>query len=127
MFILETPRLIVRRYSLSDTAVFFLLNGNEEVMRYINPVKTKEESDAFLKQVVHLYKQMPAYGRWAVYKKLSGEFLGSFAIIPVEHTDNMQLGYALLKDHWGKGYATELAIHGLQYVFSKTPLQTIYA
>ena len=34
----------------------------------------------------------------------------------------MQLGYALLKENWGKGFATELTKGGLKYVFTKTDL-----
>jgi ribosomal-protein-alanine N-acetyltransferase len=58
---------------------------------------------------------------------LTKDFVGSFAIIPVEGKEQMQLGYALVPEHWGKGYATELSIAGLQYVFTKTSIDPIYA
>jgi ribosomal-protein-alanine N-acetyltransferase len=41
--------------------------------------------------------------------------------------EQMQLGYALLPQHWGKGYATELTVAGIHYVFTKTPIDPIYA
>jgi ribosomal-protein-alanine N-acetyltransferase len=61
-----------------------------------------------------------------VHEKRSGLFVGSFAVIPVEQSDDMQMGYALLPEHWGKGYATELTKAGIEYVFSETPLNIIY-
>jgi RimJ/RimL family protein N-acetyltransferase len=41
-------------------------------------------------------------------------------LIPIEGTDKMQIGYSLMPEFWGKGYATELTIEGLKYVFTKT-------
>lgn len=127
MIIFETTRLTVRSYSPNDTNNFFLLNGDGEVMRYIRAPKTKKECDAFLMEVIRDANENPLFGRWAVDEKLTGNFVGSFAIIPLEKSDKMQLGYALLKKNWGKGYATELTLAGLQYAFEKTQLPEIYA
>lgn len=127
MIIFETERLLVRRYTLADKDHFYALNGNEEVVRYIRPVKTREESDLALLQAIAYSEAEKLYGRWAVESKKSGTYVGSFAVIPVEGKEEMQLGYALLPPHWGKGYATELARAGLDYVFTKTPLDPIHA
>ena len=56
MILFETPRLLVRQYDLSDEDSFFLLNGNEEVVRYIRPAKTRVESDLYLRQVIEAYQ-----------------------------------------------------------------------
>jgi ribosomal-protein-alanine N-acetyltransferase len=65
-------------------------------------------------------------------EKASNDFIGSFAVIPVETTDSsrhaeIQLGYALLKDHWGKGYATESTMAGRRYAFDVMKLPVIVA
>jgi len=126
--IFETVRLIVRQYDFEhDAENFFLLNSDEEVMRYIRATKSKEECDAFLKQIIESYKINPLIGRWAAYEKASSKFVGSFAIIPIEGTDNIQLGYAFLKENWGKGFASELTRAGLNYYFSNTKADHIYA
>ena len=52
MFAFETERLRVRDLLVTDKENFFLLNGSEEVMRYIRPVKTREESDHQLEQIL---------------------------------------------------------------------------
>jgi len=126
--IFETERLIVRPYIFEiDSNNFFSLNGDEEIMRYIRSAKTKSDCDAFLKQVIETYKLNPLIGRWAVDEKASGKFVGSFAIIPIENTNDIQLGYALLKESWGKGFATELTKEALNYYFNSTDEDHIYA
>ena len=127
MIIFETSRLRVRPYTLDDSDAFFALNGNPEVVRYIRPAKTKAECDLFLKEIIEAYKNAPLYGRWAVQEKSSNDFVGSFALIPVEGRDEMQVGYALLPAYWGRGYATELCRAGLAYVFTQTSIDPIYA
>jgi RimJ/RimL family protein N-acetyltransferase len=125
--IFETERLIVRPYTLDDGYHFFSVNGDVEIVRYIRAPKTRVECDMFLKEVIWYSEQNPLYGRWAVWEKESGDFTGTFAVIPIENSVHMQLGYSLLKKNWGKGYATELTVAGLEYVINKTPLRCIYA
>ena len=126
--IFETERLIVRQYDLEDDAEnFFLLNSDEDVMRYIRATKSREECNAFLKRIVDAYKINPLIGRWAAYEKATGIFVGSFAIIPIEDSDDIQLGYAFLKENWGKGFASELTKGGLSYYFNNTKADHIYA
>jgi [ribosomal protein S5]-alanine N-acetyltransferase len=128
MYILfETERLIVRHYTKDDSDNFFLLNGDVEIVRYIRPAKSRGDCDEFLAQIINRYEEKPLEGRWAAVDKYSNEFIGSFAFIPIEGTGMMQLGYALLKENWGKGYATELTLAGLDYVFTKTSLTEIFA
>ncbi|OQP59968.1 hypothetical protein A3860_35590 [Niastella vici] len=132
MVIFETDRLIVRRYTADDEENFFLLNGDPEVMRYIREPKDRQECSIFLKRNLALYQHQPLMGRWAMEEKGSNAFVGSFAIIPVETTDSrrhseIQLGYALLKDYWGKGYATESTLAGKQYAFDVMKLPLIVA
>src|SRR5512139_733847 len=125
--IFETERLIVQQYEFEkDADNFFALNGDEELMQYIRGAKPRADCDEFLKQNIESYKTNPLMGRWAVYEKATGRFVGSFAFIPVEGTKNDQLGYALLKEFWGKGYATELTKEGIKYVFAKTDLDEVY-
>ena len=126
--IFETERLIVCQYDFDiDADNFFLLNSDEEVMKYIRATKSRDECDAFLKQIIETYKINPLIGRWAAYEKYSGKFVGSFAIIPIEGTELIQLGYAFLKENWGKGFASELTREGLNYYFTNTKIDHIYA
>ncbi|MGH2553691.1 MAG: GNAT family N-acetyltransferase [Chitinophagaceae bacterium] len=125
--IFETKRLIVRRFTDHDKDNFFLLSGNASVMQYIRPVNTKEESDKFLLENIDAYAKNPCGGRWAVLEKLNQKFGGSFAIIPMpSHPDRTQLGYSLLPENWGRGFATELTRAGLDYFMKNYIADEIY-
>jgi ribosomal-protein-alanine N-acetyltransferase len=123
----ETERLIVRQFTVSDKDDFFSVNGDEEVVRYIRPAKTKEESDLFLLEIIKYSEENPLFGRWAVFEKSSDQFVGSFAVIPILNTGKMQLGYALLRGSRGRGYASELTKAGIKYFFSNTNFTIVYA
>ena len=127
MTIFETSRLLVRTQSIADAEHYFRIHGDPEVVKYIRAAKTREQCSEFLQQHIELNKKLSPLGRFLVDDKVTGEFVGSFVIIPIEGTDLFQLGYALTKQHWGKGYATELVKAGLQYISSNTSLKKIYA
>lgn len=112
--IFQTERLIVRKYTIADLENFQLLNGDESVMRYIRPVLSPEESIDFLHRNIQLYSDYPLLGRWAVLDR-NDIFVGSFAVIHIPGSMDIQLGYALLQPYWGKGYASELTRHGVHY------------
>lgn len=117
MLVFETERLYVRPYTMADFDDFFRMNGDEEVMRYIRPAQTREQSKDFLEKIITAYAEKPGIGRWAMFTKENNRFAGSFAVIPVQQTDRLQVGYALLKENWGRGYACESLREGIRYAF----------
>lgn len=124
--IFTTERLLVRQYTPGDKENFFRLSGDQAVMQYIRPVSNRADSDQFLLENIDSYRINPRRGRWAVEDKTSGLFVGSFAIIPTpSHPGKTQMGYSLLPENWGKGYASELTAAGLLYYFEE-PLTEIY-
>lgn len=132
MIVFETDRLYIRRYTREDEENFFLLNGDPEIMRYIRAPKSRAECSVFLARNLSFYEQYPLLGRWATVDKQTNAFVGSFAVIPVEPYENqphpeIQLGYALLKQYWGKGYATESTLGGMRYAFDVMKLPRVVA
>jgi [ribosomal protein S5]-alanine N-acetyltransferase len=126
--IFSTDRLKVRTYTTEDHELFFALNGNALVMQYIRAAKNREESKAYLQENISFYLEHPGMGRWAVFEKTSGGFVGSFAVLPIpEVENNIQIGYALLPEHWGKGYASELTKQGIQYAFGMFGIDDLFA
>ena len=127
MIVFESARTIVRHLTKNDLEDFFRLNGDAEIMRYIRKPRTREECETQIKETIETYKQTPGIGRFAVIEKSTGNYLGSFALIPLANTDDFHLGYALLKESQGKGYATEITKAAIPFVFKTIDKELIKA
>jgi RimJ/RimL family protein N-acetyltransferase len=109
---LETERLLLRRFTAADADLLVELDGDPEVMRFINggePTSIEEVRSEILPRFLAYYRRFSGYGFWAVIEKSSGEFVGWFHFRPDEDAslDEPELGYRLRRSAWGKGYATE--------------------
>lgn len=123
----ETKRMEVRQFTDADADFFYQVNGHPDVMRFIRAPKSREASDAFLKENIHLYKAGSAIGRYAVFHKTDHRFLGSFSFLYLSGENDFHLGYALLPEEWGKGFATELVTAGIRYFFLHTACEAVFA
>lgn len=127
MILFESERLYVQPYTEADADNFFQLNGDAEIMQYIREPKTKEQSDQFLKENLQFYKDHPGLGRFAVFTKDDQQFAGSFSLLSINESENIHLGYALLKPFHGKGLATELVKASFDYVFRTIASDSVHA
>jgi [ribosomal protein S5]-alanine N-acetyltransferase len=124
--IFETPRLILRQFTLADAPSILSLNGDPQVLKYLHEptLKTVEDATKILQDII-----LPQYqnnlGRWAIHVKGSNEFIGWCGLKYRPELDEIDLGYRLLQKAWGKGYATEAAQHTLDYGFSELKLKLI--
>ncbi len=129
---LETKRLFLRSVTLEDTQDFFEMDSNPNVHKYLgnNPVKTIDQSKAWIKDILEQYKTF-GIGRLAMIKKDTKEFIG-WSGLKYERElrkefNYYDLGYRLKEKFWGNGYASESAIASLEYGFKKLKLEEICA
>ncbi len=127
MLLFETERLIVRRFTGGDMDAFYQLNSNPQVLKYIRPVKNKEECAAFLAENINLYKDGSVLGRYAVAEKETGRVIGTFSYLYLSGESDFHIGYALLPEAWGNGYATELVKSGIPYLFVNAGKKALFA
>jgi len=127
MFIvIETPRLILRRFTIDDAALIQQLNSDPEVLKYLHepPLETIEQAEHILNTVI-----LPQYennlGRWAIHTKDNNEFIGWCGLKHRPELDEIDLGYRLKKSAWGKGFAKEAAQHTLEHGLKKLQLPII--
>ncbi len=123
----ETERLLVRQFCSSDGDDCFAFNGNEAVVKYIRPVKTRTESDTFLLENLDLYLEGFPYGRMHVSEKISGNFVGIFSLLYLDGEADYHIGYGLIPQAWGKGYGAELVKFGTTIFFERTKHLTLFA
>jgi ribosomal-protein-alanine N-acetyltransferase len=128
MVIFKSDRLYARQFEAGDIEDIFLLNSDQEVMKYIRSPQNRGESNQFLEENISYYINSPQYGRWSIHEKTSHAFIGSFMLRPSHLvTNSIEMGYALLKPHWGFGYGTEIVRSGLIYSFVHLNLPVIVA
>ena len=131
--IIETERLIIRELVQDDAEGMFVLDSDPEVHRYVGnkPVTDVAQCREVIDFIREQYRTN-GVGRLAVVHKQTGEFLGWCGVKLFKekvngHSDFYDIGYRLIKAHWGKGYATESAKAILKHSFATLPTDEIFA
>jgi len=129
----ETERFFLRELLPEDADALFELDADPEVHRYLgnNPVTEKKQVEKAISFIRKQYKDN-GIGRWAIVDKKTGEFIGwgglKFVTEPTHnHCNYYDLGYRLLRKHWGKGIGTEVAEASLHYAFGVLNTEAVYA
>jgi RimJ/RimL family protein N-acetyltransferase len=130
--VLETERLILRRFTEDDVDNLVALDSDPEVMRYLNGgIATPREvvEREILPRFLSYYVRYDGFGVWAAVEKSSGEFIGWFSLRPPDEgrRDEMELGYRLRRSAWGQGYATEGARALIRKDFTELGVQRVIA
>lgn len=133
--LLETERLILRRFTAADLDHLVALDNDPDVMRYINggtPTPRVVIEHEILPVFLCYADRCPGFGFWAAVHRDSGEWLGWFSFRPASggagsDPGEVVLGYRLRKAAWGQGYATEGARALLQKGFEQWGVQRVMA
>ena len=103
--ILQTERLIIRKFKPADLAALIDLFADPEVMKYIGPRRalTEDETQKWLSDM--LLQQENILTRYAVVLRESDELIGVAGLRAEEGIRDF--GYYFRRRFWGKGYAVE--------------------
>ncbi len=132
---IETERLVLRPVAVEDLEALAALGADRDVMRYIGSecAQPRREAGDWLVQLLAEAAAGPPGpvglpGWRVVTAKADGQWIGLAALksLSLQHAEAIgiesaiELGYRLVHDHWGQGYATELSRalvrHGFQHV-----------
>lgn len=132
MQILETERMVFRRFTAADAEHLIELDSDPEVMRFLTggiPTPRQAIQNDILPAFLRSYERWPGFGVFAATGKESALFLGWFSFRPVHEAscDEVSLGYRLRRAVWGQGYATEGACALIRYGFSRPGVQRVVA
>ena len=127
--ILTTARLILRKPQPSDEAAQFAMHADPEVMRYFSEPPWTDASRAtrqIAEDIAAFEKE--EFFRFAVELKATGEYLGSSSLFS-EHRQNRraEIGYALGRPYWGRGYMHEALSALLEFAFVERDLNRLEA
>jgi [ribosomal protein S5]-alanine N-acetyltransferase len=125
--VLETQRLIARRWEEGDAAVAAAIYAKPEVMRFIpGGVWDLERTRTILARMRKI-EDRQGFGFYPLVHKESGALAGHAGLGHLEGGDEIEVAYILDVPYWGRGLATEAARAFLAAGFKRHALTRIVA
>lgn len=114
MVTLETERLTLRFWQASDYPELAEFYSEDANARFVGGVK--DADDAWRALALHIgHWQLQGYGYWAVDERSSGDFVGCVGLWQSAGWPELELGYWVVPNQQGKGFALEAAIRCRDY------------
>ena len=131
MTVIETPRLILRKFRDDDLDELCLLYADHDIRRFfregvLTRAQTKEELGWFVSggRFEH-----PELGLWATIYRPTGRFIGRCGLIPwtIDSLQETEVAYLLAKEFWGQGLGAEVAGALVRHAFMRLQLTRLIA
>jgi RimJ/RimL family protein N-acetyltransferase len=124
---MQTMRIDLREFTANDAEDLYRLHSDPRVMRYIANGRpdTREDIARILERVPKVYRAYHGLGTWRASRRDTGDFIGWFTFKYVPDTCEIEVGYRLLHEAWGQGFATEGATELVRYGFDDLGLMRI--
>jgi len=113
---LETERLILRLPEAQDFEPWAAFMADEEAARYIGGVQTRETCWRIVCVVAGAWT-VRGHSLFSVIEKATGRWVGRVGPWEPEGWPGAEVGWGVVRDAWGKGYATEAATAAIDWVF----------
>jgi RimJ/RimL family protein N-acetyltransferase len=129
MGFIETERLSIRRL-VKDDAPFILELVNEPAfIKNIadRGVRNLEDARKYIADGPLTMYEKYGFGLFAVELKESGVPIGMCGLLKRDTLEDVDIGYAYLESHWGKGYASEAGAAMVDYGRNVVGLKRIVA
>ena len=109
--VLDTPRLELRRAALSDAAFFLALLNDPSWLENIGDrgVRSPVDAQRYITDNIQAAYRSLGYGMYVVELKGSGRPTGVCGLVKRDYLPGPDLGFALLPEFTGFGYASEAA------------------
>ena len=123
--IAQTKRMTLHRFSEKDVVGFYNLNADPQNIQFTGDESFKDHAQtaAFINSYDHY--QRHGFGRWSLYSKQDGQYIGFCGLRYVAKTKSVDVGYRIMHQYWGKGLATEATIASLDIGFKQYDLKQI--
>ncbi len=126
---IETERLQLRWLTLDDADLMLAVWNDPAFIRYVGDrgIRTIDEAhDAMSTGVLQLYEKY-GYGPFRMALKDDDTAMGICGLFKRDNLDDPDIGYGVLPEHCGKGYAYEASCAVLEYARSDLRLERLIA
>ena len=117
MRVLETDRLLLRHLTTDDAEFILELLNEPSWLRFIGDrgVRTLDDARAYVVEGPVAMYERHGVGLYLVESKSDATPLGICGLIRRDTLEDIDIGFAFLPRHWGKGYALESAAAVLEH------------
>lgn len=125
----ETERMVLRPTSLEDAAFIWQLFNSPKWLKYIGDRKVRSEKEAsnYIRDRMISQRERLGYSTFTVVRKSDQTKLGICGLYDREGLEGIDIGFALLPQFEGRGYASEATERLLKLAFSEFGLTEIKA
>jgi RimJ/RimL family protein N-acetyltransferase len=126
---LESPRLLLRSIRDDDADAIYAVFSDPQVMRYWSTPPLPDMQAALdLITEIHAANERGVMLKWGAALRDSNTVIGTVTLFNLDLSNGRgELGYALGRKHWGKGYMHEALQRLLTHAFDELNLRRLEA
>lgn len=115
----------MRHFESGDEEVYQALVGDPKVMKHLPPRRAlaAKETRGWVESFA-AHAERHGFGVWILFERATDEFVGHGGLQRLP-TGEVEVIYAIVRERWGNGLATEIAAASLKYGFATLDLETI--
>jgi RimJ/RimL family protein N-acetyltransferase len=114
--VLETPRLVLRPPEAEDFEAWAAMMADEEAARFIGGKQSRAEAWRSICTMAGAWS-IRGFSVFSVIEREGGRWIGRIGPWQPEGWPGTEVGWALAREAWGKGYAFEAAVTAMAWVF----------
>lgn len=127
----ETERLLIRDVQASDANGVHAWRSDPEVARFMDfEPASRAESERWLRECIHVNETKPGVTICSIVLKATGDVIGWIGWGPADGekaaSGDVDFGYAIRRDAWGRGYGTEVLRAVINYVLDVEAVGTFF-
>ncbi len=127
--IITTPRIVLRWISEDDIDSLYEIFSDPQVMRYWSTVPLpNREAAAALQREIAKGNESETMFKWGLALRDSGKLIGTTTLFNLSlENGRAELGYAMARAYWGKGYMNEALNALVSHAFEVMELRRLEA
>lgn len=121
--LVQTERLTLRHHKIEDFDPMVALFGSDRAQYMGGPISAKD-AWRWIGSEVGMWSLL-GFGAWAIERREDKAFMGQVGLMKPAHFPEIELGWTLLEDFEGKGYAAEAAMAARKFAFVRLDLDSV--
>lgn len=113
---ITTDRLILRQHVMADFEPLYALFGSARA-RFMDGPYSPRQMWYWIASEVGSWA-LKGFGSWGIERRTDGAFVGQIGINQPHHFPDKEIGWVLLEDFEGYGYATEAATAAMNWAWA---------